>query len=163
MAAEDKQDWGKVLEALDAEEAQLQFRQFTNDDAWRLGVQMVESARQQALPIAIDITRHGQQLFHAALAGTSADNDAWIKRKNNVVNRFGHASYRVGTQFRAKGRNFDVDSRLDNDTYAAHGGAFPIIIRHVGPVGTVTVSGLPQVEDHRFVVAELRRFLEVPE
>jgi len=42
---------------------------------------------------------------------------------------------------------------------AAHGGAFPVIVRDVGVVGAVTVSGLPQEEDHRLVVQVLRKFL----
>lgn len=153
------EDWSKTLAALAEEESELQFREFSNDDAWRLGRQMVESAQRQSLPVAIDISRNVQQLFHAALPGTSADNDSWIRRKNNVVNRYGHSSYYVGTQFRAKGKDFDTDSRLNNDQYAAHGGAFPILVQNVGVVGTITVSGLPQLEDHRFVVAEIRRYL----
>jgi uncharacterized protein (UPF0303 family) len=43
--------------------------------------------------------------------------------------------------------------------FAAHGGAFPLLVRGVGPVGTVVVSGLPQVDDHRMVVAALREHL----
>jgi len=42
--------------------------------------------------------------------------------------------------------------------FAAHGGAFPIVVRGVGPVGVVTVSGLPQLDDHRLVVEVLRAF-----
>ena len=34
--------------------------------------------------------------------------------------------------------------------------AFPILVRGVGQIGVVVVSGLPQVEDHRLVVATLR-------
>ena len=109
--------------------------------------------------ITVDIRRNGQQLFHCALAGTSADNDEWILRKSRVVDRYGHSSFYVGTQFRARGTTFEASSRLDPDRYAAHGGAFPIIVRNVGPVGTVTVSGLPQEEDHALVVAVLREFL----
>jgi uncharacterized protein (UPF0303 family) len=47
---------------------------------------------------------------------------------------------------------------LDPADYAAHGGAFPVRIRNVGVVAVVTVSGLPQAEDHALVVTALERF-----
>jgi uncharacterized protein (UPF0303 family) len=154
-------DHHALLAELLGQEDELQFRTFTNDDALRLGLALVERARAEGKSLTADIRRNGQQLFHAALPGTSADNDAWIQRKVNVVNRYGHSSYLVGTRFRAKGTTFEEGSRLDLDQYAAHGGAFPIIVRDVGVVGTVAVSGLPQAEDHAFVVSVLRAFLEV--
>ena len=149
----------ELLQTLQQQEDELQFTEFTNDTALALGLLLVGAARRERKAITIDICRNGQQLFHAALPGTSADNDAWIRRKNNVVNRYGHSSFYVGTEFRARGKSFDQDSRLDPDAYAAHGGAFPVIARNVGVVGTVTVSGLPQAEDHEFVVRQLRAFL----
>jgi len=149
----------QLLETLRQHEQELQFTEFGNDTALSLGLALVEAARQEKKSITIDIVRHGQQLFHCAMPGTSADNDVWIRRKNNVVGRFGHSSFYVGTDFRARAKNFDTDARLDLDLYAAHGGAFPIIIRNVGVVGTITVSGLPQAEDHEFVVRQIRAFL----
>jgi uncharacterized protein (UPF0303 family) len=47
---------------------------------------------------------------------------------------------------------------LDPADYAAHGGAFPVRIANVGIVAVVTVSGLPQAEDHALVVTALERF-----
>ena len=132
----------QLLEELLREEDELQFDAFTNDDALRLGLAMVERARAGAMPLTVDVRRNGQQLFHCALAGTSADNDEWILRKARVVDRYGHSSLYVGAKYRARGTTFDAWSRLDLDRYAAHGGAFPIIVRDVGPVGTVAVSGL---------------------
>ena len=104
----------------------------------------MELARERAAPVAIDIRRGGQQLFHAALPGSTPDNDAWIDRKRRVVERYGASSYLVGARFRAKGTTFEESSRLDPDTYAAHGGSFPITVEGAGVIGTVTVSGLPQ-------------------
>ena len=147
------------LDDLLRHEQELQFREFDYDDALRLGLKLVERAKQLASPVTIDICRNDQQLFHCALPGTSADNDLWIRRKNNVVNHYGHSSLYVGAQFRSKGSTFEQSSRLDPAQYAAHGGAFPIIVRNVGVVGTVTVSGLPQEEDHRLVVGVLRDYL----
>jgi uncharacterized protein (UPF0303 family) len=149
-------DTAPSLAELAAEEAELQFAGFTNDDAWALGTAMVAAARRQQAPVAIDISRNGQQLFHAALLGTAADNDSWIRRKTAVVNRFGHSTLYVRQSFVERGTTFEAATGLDPEQYAAHGGGFPVLVRNVGAVGVVVVSGLPQLEDHRMVVAALR-------
>jgi uncharacterized protein (UPF0303 family) len=147
------------LAALLAEEDRLVFSQFDYSVAWELGLRLRAAALEARLPVAISIRRNGQCLFHAALPGSSADNDAWLRRKAAVAERYGHSSYFVGCRFRAEGRDLDTDSRLEVSVFAAHGGAFPIILGTSGCIGTVAVSGLPQVEDHRFVVTQLERFL----
>ncbi|WP_369185228.1 heme-degrading domain-containing protein [Streptomyces sp. Y1] len=140
---------------LERQHRELQLPSADLDDTWRLGSLIVAVARERALAVTVDI-RHGeQQAFHAALPGTSPDNDDWIRRKAAVVRRFGEASYLVGERYRAKGRAFD----LDPAHYAAHGGSFPLLVRGTGMVGTVTVSGLPQLADHRLVTECLTRFL----
>ncbi|MGW0966721.1 heme-degrading domain-containing protein [Streptomyces sp. NPDC002516] len=144
---------------LKEQERRLTLPRFTHDDAWALGTLLVELARERGAPVAIDIRRGGQQLFHAALPGSTPDNDAWIDRKRRVVERYGCSSLLVGSRFRAKGTTFEDSSRLDPDTYAAHGGAFPITVTDTGVIGTVVVSGLPQVEDHKMVVEALEKFL----
>ncbi|MGW5093529.1 heme-degrading domain-containing protein [Streptomyces nodosus] len=143
---------------LEAQEEHLTLPHFTYDDAWTLGTLLVELARARRAPVAIDIRRGGQQLFHAALPGSTPDNDAWIDRKRRVVERYGCSSLLVGSRFRAKGTTFEESSRLDPDRYAAHGGAFPIAVEGAGVIGTVVVSGLPQLEDHALVVEALERF-----
>ena len=147
------------LADLAAEEEELQFSAFTNDDAWDLGSALVAAARRDGAPVAVDISRHGHQLFHAALPGTSPDNDSWIQRKTRVVHRFGHSSLYVRQASIERGTTFEEEFGLDPAHYAAHGGAFPIVVRSVGPVGAVVVSGLPQLEDHRMVVAAIRAHL----
>jgi uncharacterized protein (UPF0303 family) len=149
----------RQLAGLLAEEDRLVFTTFDHTTAWELGSRLRAEALEAQLPIAISIRRNGQCLFHAALPGSSADNDGWLLRKAAVVERYGHSSYYVGCKFRADGRDFDTDSRLDVGKFAAHGGAFPVMLGTSGCIGTVSVSGLPQVEDHRFVVAQLERFL----
>lgn len=148
-----------TLAELLAQEDRLKFRRFDNETALELGLHLLNAARERSLPVTVSVRRGGQRLFHAALPGTSADNDAWIDRKSRVVDRYGHSSFLIGEQFRAEGTTFEADSRLDPDLYAAHGGVFPVIVEGVGPVGTVGVSGLPQADDHAFVVEQLEVFL----
>lgn len=150
----------ELLDELEEQESRLVFDRFDEQTAWELGVALRDAGLAAALPIAISIRRNGQELFHAALPGASADNDGWLARKNAVVDRYGRSSLRVGEEFRVSGGSFDADSRLEVSTYAAHGGAFPVLVRGTGCVGTIAVSGLPQLEDHRLVVETIAAYLE---
>jgi uncharacterized protein (UPF0303 family) len=148
-----------LLKELRQQEEEIQFAHFTNDTALDVGMALLQEARKRGKPVAIDITRSGQRLFHFAMSGTAIDNGEWIRRKNNVVNRFGHSSYYMGISLKDAGQTMEEKYLISSSEYAAHGGAFPLIIREVGVVGTVTVSGLPQQEDHELVVTILRQFL----
>jgi uncharacterized protein (UPF0303 family) len=148
-----------TLEQLAAQERDLVFEHFTNDDAWALGTTFVDVARERGLPIAVRITRAGQVLFHAAMAGTTADNDSWIARKVRVVTRFGHSSLYMGQKARDAGATFEDYFDVPLEDYAFHGGGFPLTIRDVGVVGAIVVSGLPQLDDHALVAEVLGTYL----
>jgi uncharacterized protein (UPF0303 family) len=148
-----------LLADLLGQEERLQLARFEYDDAFRLGMLLVEHARADGLPLTVDLTRVQQQLFHVALPGTTLDNDHWVRRKTATVYRFHRSSYYMGVSCRARGASLAERFSVDPAEFAAHGGAFPIRVRGAGLVGTVTVSGLPQEEDHRLVVTTLERFL----
>ena len=148
-----------VLKQLLAEEQELQFTRFNETTAWQIGSQMVERGVKAGLPITIDITRGDHQLFHASLSGTSADNDEWVKRKVRLVYRFGHSSFYMGQLLKSKGKRLEEAYLLPERDYAPHGGCFPVIVKDTGMVGTITVSGLPQEEDHKLVVQAIRNYL----
>jgi uncharacterized protein (UPF0303 family) len=148
-----------MLNQLLQEEQDLQFTNFNEETAWKLGSQLVEQASYRNLPVTIDITCGSRQLFHASLTGASADNDEWVKRKVRLVYRFGHSSFYMGQLLKSKGKTIEQSYLIPESEYAPHGGCFPVIVRGTGMVGTITVSGLPQEEDHKLVVETLRTFL----
>jgi uncharacterized protein (UPF0303 family) len=148
-----------AYDELIAEEEALRLPSFDHDDALRLGMRLVELARQERLPVAIDVRKGRQQVFHAGLPGSSADNDHWIRRKVRVVERCGHSSLAIGLLWRERGIPFTQATGLDPARYATAGGCVPVLVRGVGPVGTATVSGLAELDDHRLVVRALRDLL----
>ncbi|GAA4659129.1 heme-degrading domain-containing protein [Kineococcus glutinatus] len=147
------------LEELAAQEAELTWPHLDEDDAWRLGCALVDEARRRALPVAVDVSRGEQQLFHAALRGSAPDNDAWLARKARTVRRFHHSSLFVGQRCREAGGTLEEVFQLPQRQFCDHGGAFPLTVAGTGVVGVVGVSGLPQLEDHALVVQVLRRLL----
>jgi uncharacterized protein (UPF0303 family) len=142
----------ELLKTLLEQEETLQFASFDEAKAWELGSLLVATAKSRNLPIAIDIRRGERQLFHASLAGASADNDQWIARKVKTVNRFGHSSFYMGNLLKSTGKSLTEKYFVSELEFASQGGGFPIKVRGSGMVGTVAVSGLPQEEDHKLVV-----------
>ncbi|NEW04975.1 heme-degrading domain-containing protein [Paenibacillus sp. SYP-B3998] len=148
-----------LLTQLKREEDILKFDVFTNETALQLGAKFVEVALERKLPVAIDISRGDLQLFRAALPNSTKDTDSWIRKKNRVVNHFFQSSYRVGTHMKQLHMSMQDYALLDPMEYAANGGAFPIFVDRVGFIGTITVAGLSQEEDHELVITVLKQFL----
>lgn len=151
----------ELLEEIAAQEKEFIFDRFAENDAWELGCLLVDEARKRGARVAIDIRRPNQVLFHAALEGATPDNDEWIRRKSNVVFRFGKASFAVGIALAISNTTIDQKYFVSPMEFSPHGGAFPIRVRGCGIVACVTVSGLPQEEDHALVIDCVRKFLAV--
>jgi len=146
------------IAALVKQEATLTLPGFTPDLAWQIGSTLRDFALTRKTPIVVDVRRFGaphQQLFYTALAGTTPDNQRWVARKIATVARFHKSSYHVGRLLEQTGLSFSARYNLPEEDYAAHGGCFPLIVEGAGIVGAVTVSGLPQREDHNLVVEAL--------
>lgn len=148
-----------TLDELVQEEERLVLPSLTEGDAWALGCRAVDAARGLSLPVAIGIWRGGHQLFHCALPGSTRDNDAWLRRKGRVVMRFERSSLSLSRTCRDEGTTLTEKFGLPSSRYAAAGGAVPLRVAGAGVVGWMGVSGLPQVEDHRFVVRILLEHL----
>lgn len=143
------------------QEERLQFDAFTPDMAWQLGTRLKEAVKALGKSVAIDIQLVGQPLFFFAMPGTTPDNVDWIRRKRNVVHRYQRSSYAIGLEFQQK--NTTLQERgLDSRDHAPAGGCFPIRLRGTGFIGTITISGLPQREDHNVVVAVLCDWFGLP-
>ena len=150
------------LERIALQEQRLQFERFDATTAWALGTRLKEAAVARGVAVAIDIQLHGQPLFFYAMPGTTPDNVDWIRRKRNVVLRFQRSSYAVGLHLQQQQATLEARLGVDTRDYAAHDGCFPLNLRSTGCIGTITVSGLPQRQDHELVVEVLAQLLGQP-
>jgi uncharacterized protein (UPF0303 family) len=147
------------LEKFAAQERELRLPRLDAQIAWELGTRIRTLATDRGLTLVIDVRRFGQQLFFAALDGTTPDNAEWVRRKSNVVARFHRSSYAVGMTLKMKATTLLEGYGLPVADYAVDGGSFPLIVENAGSVGSVTVSGLPQRDDHNLVVEALSALL----
>ena len=156
MTTNDALDLDKAL----AQESILVFEKFDEDDAFQLGNLIRERATALG-PIIVEIRSiANDMLFFAAAPGTSPANADWARRKRNLVNQLGVSSYALGAKERLGDKTLELMA-LDPRDHAAHGGCFPIRVKGAGMIATVTVSGLPQRDDHKLAVDCIAEYLSV--
>lgn len=147
------------LHALTEQETALTFNHFDHNTAWELGAALKSAAEQRRLSIAIEIQLAGQTLFYYAMPGTTPDIADWVRRKRNVVNHFHKSSYAIGLRLQQRQSTLEERYGLSVRDYSVHGGAFPVNLTGLGCIGTISISGAPQREDHHLLVGTLAHFL----
>jgi uncharacterized protein (UPF0303 family) len=154
-------DIERDLQRIALQEERLRFERFDPAIAWDLGLALKAAADKRGAGVAIDISTPSYTLFSHAMEGATPDNAEWIRRKRNVTLRFHRSSYAIGLELQRDKRTLEERHGLKADDYMAHGGCFPI--RLAGPtcIGGITISGLPQREDHDLLTRTLAAFLEV--
>jgi len=152
-------DIDRDLEKIALQEKRLRFKEFNADIAWALGSALKAAAEQLRATVIIDIQLKGFPLFSYAMPGSTPDNWEWIRRKRNVVLRYYRSSYAIGLKHERAQTTLQSTVGLDLRDYSTHGGGFPILLEGTGCVGAITVSGLPQREDHGLVVSVLQEYL----
>jgi len=147
------------LARLAIQEERLQFDTFNSNTALDIGMRLKALIESWGKKAAFDIQLAGHPLFFFAMAGTTPDNVDWIRRKRNVVMRFHKSSYAFSLGVQKNGHSLVERFGAGTDQLILSGGGFPIRLRGSGVVGSITVSGLPQRDDHGVIVQVLADLL----
>ena len=156
MSKEIEKEFDKIYEL----EKQIIFEKFNSNTAWEIGNMLYERAKDENKIITISIVLNGHKLFYYSFEGTSPSNDKWITRKENTVNHFYKSSYEMALLMQTKKDTLTNRYGLPSESYAAAGGSVPIIMKNTGIVGTITVSGMAQEEDHYFITDIIKEYLK---
>jgi uncharacterized protein (UPF0303 family) len=147
---------GYTSAALEAELAELELASFSPAEAVALGLLATDRAITEQLAIIIEVHHLGRLAYRAALPGSIPDSDDWLVRKRRVVERYHRSTLATKVKYEERGTTFNESTGLSELEYAAHGGGMPVFVAGVGVVGGFYASGLPEVDDHRFLVTCLR-------
>ncbi|SFF47087.1 Uncharacterized protein, UPF0303 family [Paenibacillus algorifonticola] len=148
-------------EMIAKQEMLLQFDKFSHDMGIEIGLLLLSKARSEGKSIAVDISKCGQQIFHAALEGTTVDNDEWLRKKKNTVYRLNQSTLGIQLKLKKQGVTLEEALHLSPVDYVAAGGGFPIKVRGVGFIGAIAVTGTSEVDEHELITSCLSTYLGV--
>lgn len=135
-----------------AQEQGLIFPRFDEAVAFSLGMRIRERALKEGLGLVADVRTWDRPLFYMALPPTTGDNQHWVRRKYNLVQRVSKSSYRVVLENTSGVDHFLPRRGLNDADFVLAGGGFPIRVTGAGMIGCVTVSGLHERDDHAVAV-----------
>lgn len=144
---------GYTTKQLEEELASLELSSFSAAEAVALGLLATDRAITEELAIVIEVHHLGRLAYRAALPGSLPDSDDWIQRKRRVVERYHRSTLATKVKYQERGTTFNESTGLSELEYAAHGGGMPVVVAGVGVVGGFYASGLPEVDDHRFLAS----------
>lgn len=150
-------EYQTIIESCTLQEERFQFFSFSREDALALGLSLIEKAKPFKKGVAIAIEIAGLRVFQYVTEGAAKHNVDWLQRKVNTVCQFGKSSLRVWAEFEEAGLTMEGE-RLEPMDFAMCGGGFPLIVRGVGQVGVIAVSGLPHLDDHQVIVDALNEW-----
>jgi uncharacterized protein (UPF0303 family) len=142
-----------------SEEQRLVLPNFDLIDALEIGSIATTIGLQRSLPIAVEVRLGDWVVYHSSLPGSKVENDWWISRKARVVKLKHHSSLYERVRSEERSEDWFAVNKVNEEEYAIHGGGFPLLTKSHGFVGTLLISGLPQVDDHLLGVEVITEFL----
>ncbi|NTV78572.1 MAG: hypothetical protein HGA25_05380 [Clostridiales bacterium] len=152
-------DVKKILNQIEQQEETLIFDEFHNEDALVLGNMLASKVKNSVKPLAIRVYIGDVIVFQYSMEGKEEEHYNWIRRKRNLMLKLGHSSMygRLEWQFLQKHEELFANQEL----YGFGCGAFPIIVKGKGIIGTVALSGLPDPADHIIITQVLEELLNI--
>ena len=163
------EDPNNDLILLTQQEILLRFPAFGPDTAWKLGNLLHAALLSRNAGGTVEIECDGQLLFACTTPGAKPTQGDWIRRKRNTVRLLHRSSYAIGREIARDGATLESAHGLSEIDYAAHGGGFPLWLKappshpqgtHLC-AGSITLSGLPQRDDHNLVATAIADLLNI--
>jgi uncharacterized protein (UPF0303 family) len=157
----DNEKYVHMRKIIEKQEEMLRFARFSHGDAWELGKFLVHKVRERQIELAIAIRKpNGHILFQYASEKTNLNNQNWMQRKFNTVLLMDCSSLLAWVNSFISGEQVHTHG-LSEAEYVFCGGGFPIRLKTGELAAVITVSNLPHVEDHQFLVEALSEWLSV--
>ncbi len=134
----------------------IELEQFSNQIALDIGLKIIELAKSLNQHIAVEVSRLNHTIFLFVDDNLPADKHNWLRRKANVAKLFEESSLSVKNDLKDGQMSLEKTFGLDEKDFIAKGGSIPVFIKNAGMIGTITVSGLRDEEDHNIIVESLK-------
>ena len=137
----------------------LTLASLTQAQALEIGGIAQEFGLDRKLAIAIEVRMKEWIVFHASLPGSTPENDSWIRRKANVVNKTGHSTIYEKVLAEEQGIDWYQSTGLAEADHAVNVGGLALSVVGLGLTGVLLISGLTEVDDHLLGVEILTEYL----
>ena len=151
----------EIKKITERQEELLRFPHFSNKDALELGKFITDKIYERDMELAVAIRKiNGAILYQHMTEGTCLNNQNWMMRKFRTVSLMERSSFGAWVVSNLSGETIPIHG-LSETEYVFCGGGFPIGVKTGEMVAILTVSNLPHIEDHHFIIEVLSEWLGI--
>ena len=143
-------DTDGMLKALEEQESVLRFDSIDFKTLTRISLRICEKKKSLDKTAYILTTVNGLSVFSLAMPGATKNNEDWARRKSNLTLRYSMSSLHATLNMQRNGKTLEICG-MDSRDYGLSGGSFPILLKSGVCIGSITVSGMTEWEDHQTV------------
>lgn len=148
------------LKKIEDNEADFIFSDINDEIIWNLGTYIVENIKKNRLKAGVQIVLNQKTVFQYLSNSCSLDNQNWLRRKINSVLYFQKSTNYLSAKTKGNNQLLEAKYGLSVKDYTIVKGGFPIVLKGVGTVGAIAVSGLLPEEDHKLVTDAILKIIK---
>lgn len=156
-------DTKKMIGILEEQERLLRFKNVDFNMLADLCMRICSRIENMGKSAYIRADLNGILVFALCMPGATYNNEDWARRKSNLTLRYSISSLHATLNMKENGKTLEICG-MDNADYGLSGGSFPILLESGIAVGSITVSGMTEWEDHQVIADVLAEELgmEIP-
>ena len=152
------EDIKKLMAEIEYQEKMLVFDHFNSQVAWELG----ELIHKRSKVWCFDIRVFDTKLLHYISDGFGPNADRWLEGKYNSVKQIKHASLYFFCRLKLNPDRTPESYFMPTGECGARGGGFPIIVKNVGVIGALSITGgTDHIMEHNEAVAVISEYLGI--
>lgn len=139
-----------IISIAKEQEKILRFKYVDLEMLKRISLNISKSIEERKATGYVQTIVNGTLVFSLCLPGATQNNEDWTRRKANLTARYWMSSLHATLNMKRNGKTLDICG-MDSKDYGLSGGSFPILLESGICIGSITVSGMTEWEDHQVV------------
>lgn len=136
------------------------FERLAHQEVVNLGLMLADMIKTKKLRAGVEVFFNNMVVFRYLAPDCYPDHEHWLLKKRNTVMMFHMSTLDMSQKCNNDASLLERKYGLKGSDYTLVAGGIPLMVRNMGCVGAICVTGLKPEEDHQLIADTLKNMLK---